>query len=119
MASAVFMASGKAWATPWSVMAMAFCPHLWACLMRAAAGVMPSVSDILVCRWSSTRFSGASSTTSTWSTVAMARARITFSRSYLSYSRAPRTSRDWPAFSLSRAWQSPASWRSFTVVEPV
>ena len=28
--------------------------------MRAAAGVMPSISDMLVCRWSSTRFSGAS-----------------------------------------------------------
>ena len=80
---------------------------------------MPSKSDMLVCRCSSTHFSRASSTTFTSSTVAMARGRMTFTRSYLSYSISPRTSKAVPALSLSKAWHSRASWIIFKVVEPV
>ena len=49
----------------------------------------------------------------------MARGRMTFSRSYLSYSISPRTSKAVPALSLSKAWHSRASWMIFKVVEPV
>ena len=80
---------------------------------------MPSMSDMVVCRWSSTRFSRASSTISTRSTVAADRTRITFSRSYLSYSTAPRTSTAWPALSLSSSLQSWESCMIFKVMEAV
>ena len=63
-------AFGKAWATPWSVMAMARWPQASARLMTflsmptgesvlAPTAVRASMADILVWRWSSTRFSGA------------------------------------------------------------
>ena len=61
-------ASGKDWATPWSVMAMARWPQASARLTTFLSGpslgpteVRASIADMVVCRWSSTRFSGASS----------------------------------------------------------
>ena len=61
-------ASGKDWATPWSVMAMARWPQASARLTTFFSGpslgltwVSASMADMVVCRCSSTRFSGASS----------------------------------------------------------
>ena len=61
-------ASGKAWATPWSVMAMARWPQDSARLTTFLSGpalgltwVRASMDDMVVCKCSSTRFSGASS----------------------------------------------------------
>ena len=56
---ALASASVKEWATPWSVMAIARWPHFAACAMASDVTVMASMADIFVCRWSSTRFSGA------------------------------------------------------------
>ena len=59
-------ASGKDWATPWSVMAMARWPQASARFTTFLSGpslgptaVRASMADMVVCRWSSTRFSGA------------------------------------------------------------
>ena len=54
---AAFMASGKDWATPWSVMAMALWPQAAACFTTAAVSVKASILLMVVCRCSSTRFS--------------------------------------------------------------
>ena len=51
-----FIASGNACATPWSVMAIALCPHECARLINVPASVIASIADILVWRCSSTRF---------------------------------------------------------------
>ena len=53
-----WFASGNAWTTPWSVIAIALCPHSYACLIICFASETPSISLILVWQWSSTRFSG-------------------------------------------------------------
>ena len=66
MPLAVCQASGKDWATPWSVMAMAGWPQAMACLMTEAVSVRASMLDILVWRCSSTRFSGAVSSRGLW-----------------------------------------------------
>ena len=52
-------ASGNDCTTPWSVTAMALCPHAAACLMRSVALAQASIVLNVVCRCSSTRFSGA------------------------------------------------------------
>ena len=57
--SAADTASGKAWTTPWSVMAMALWPQRAAVATASFTLVRPSMVLILVCRCSSTRFSGA------------------------------------------------------------
>ena len=68
MVFAECQASGKDWATPWSVMAMALWPQLSARFTTFRSGpslgpteVRASIADMVVCRWSSTRFSGARS----------------------------------------------------------
>ena len=53
--------SGKAWAVPWSVTAMALWPHCAARFMTFSISVSASRVEYLVCRCSSTRFSFASS----------------------------------------------------------
>ena len=49
------IASGNACAQPWSVTAIAVCPHCFARCISCFIGVMPSIVDILVCMCSSTR----------------------------------------------------------------
>ena len=49
-------ASGKACATPWSVIAIARWPHCAARHSSAAVELMPSIALMLVCKCSSTRF---------------------------------------------------------------
>ncbi len=77
------MASGKAWTTPWSVMAMALWPQAAARFTSSAAGVMPSMADMVVWQWSSTRFSGSSSVTVFLWTVLIATGLMVISRSNL------------------------------------
>ena len=85
--------------------------------MRSAAGVMPSIADMLVCKCSSTRFSFAESTISTISARATAFGRMTFSRSYLSYSTEPVTSSAMPFLMLSAPEHSLTDWISLSVIE--
>ena len=47
---------GKSWQTPWSVMAMAGWPQAAARWITFLMSVVASMEDILVCKWSSTRF---------------------------------------------------------------
>ena len=56
MSLSISMASGKACTTPWSVMAIAGCPHSTALFIKALTGVTPSIELIFVCIWSSTLF---------------------------------------------------------------
>ena len=56
------IASGKAWTTPWSVIAIALCPHCDACFTSFLVWHNASIDDICVCAWSSTRFLSALST---------------------------------------------------------
>ena len=74
-------ASGKDWATPWSVMAMAGWPQAMARFTASLVSVRASIRDILVCRWSSTRFSGALSFFTGFSAVSMIRGSRTMSLS--------------------------------------
>ena len=84
------LALGKAWATPWSVMAMAGWPHRSARLttflsepmtesVLKPTAVRASMADMLVCRCSSTRFSGAVSWRCSWGAVVMAMGSSTMS----------------------------------------
>ena len=54
--SSAWFASGKDCTHPWSVMAIALCPHFLARLMISFTSVTPSISLILVWQCSSTRF---------------------------------------------------------------
>ena len=45
LSPAAFIASGKAWQTPWSVIAMAGCPHEIALLITAFGSVSASIVE--------------------------------------------------------------------------
>jgi len=78
---AAFMASGNDCAQPWSVIAMARWPQAAACLTAAAVSVSASMEDMVVCRCSSTRLSGAVSFL-----VGVGRRRIAFGCMTVSFS---------------------------------
>ena len=82
--SLAYIASGKPCTTPWSVMAMARWPQRWASFARSAEPFMPSMVDMLECRCSSTRLTGASSVLSNFCTSITASGRMVTSCSYLS-----------------------------------
>ena len=120
MSPAACQASGKDWATPWSVMAMAGWPQRMASWMTSLVSVRASMLLIFVCRWSSTRFTGAVSCRSWWSIALMFWGSSWMSLPSQVGSIFPWTTSHMPGFTaLSRAWASRAARFFWTVTEPV
>ena len=78
-----FHMSGKAWATPWSVTAIAGIPQYAARFTTAFGSVSASIAEKRVCRCSSTRFSFALSGRTVFFVFTMLRGSMTMSSSNL------------------------------------
>ena len=92
--------SGNACTLPWSVIPMAVWPQRSAVSSNSSGRMIASIVLILVCKCSSTRFSGASSLRLTVLILAMARGRMNNSSSKRSRSILPDTAIALPSFKL-------------------
>ena len=107
-------AAGKDCSTPWSVTATAGWPHFAARSISFSTGVSASIVDMLVCIWSSTRFSSAVSSRSSFSVSTRSRTLMLRSLAKLSYRHSPRTRTHMP--SLIRSTFSFTAARSSSVI---